>query len=326
MPVVLKSTYRPPPFFGNGHVQTLLPKLFRKVGEVDYRRERIATPDDDFIDLDWACRGAKRLVVVAHGLEGNSRRPYILGMVQAVQRDGWDAVAWNARGCSGEPNRTLRFTHSGASEDLDSVLTHILRNRAYEQIALVGFSLGGNVTLKYLGERGGQVDPRITRAVAFSVPCDLQSGSHQLARWRNQIYMRHFLGSLREKIRAKIPIADGKMDDRGYERLRTFRDFDDRYTAPLHGFTDAEDYWRQSSCLPFLKNISVPTLLINARNDPFLSERCFPMEEARMNPNLHLEIPASGGHVGFLTYNRSGEFWSETRAVEFLKSNGASPG
>jgi predicted alpha/beta-fold hydrolase len=132
--------------------------------------------------------------------------------------------------------------------------------------------------------------------------------------------MRHFLSSLREKIRAKMELSPGKIDDQDYERLRTFKDFDDRYTAPLHGFADAEDYWRQSSCAPFLENISIPTLLINARNDPFLADRCFPFEKARLNPNLHLETPNSGGHVGFITFNRGGEYWSESRAMEFLNS------
>jgi len=320
MPVIANSSYRPPLLLGNGHLQTIFPALFRKVAGVVYRRERIPTPDDDFLDLDWAATGSRRLAVIAHGLEGNSSRSYILGMVKALRTGGWDAVVWNARGCSGEPNRTLRFTHSGATEDLDTVLAHVLATRPHEQIALAGFSLGGNVTLKYLGERGSQLDPRIRKAVAFSVPCDLQSGSLRLAGRANQVYMRHFLSSLRGKIRAKMPRASGKIDDRNYERLRTFKDFDDRYTAPLHGFADAEDYWRQSSCAPFLINIPIPTLLINARNDPFLANRCFPVEEAGANPMLHLETPSSGGHVGFITFNKGGEYWSESRTVGFLNS------
>ena len=320
MPVVANSSYRPPLLLGNGHLQTIFPALFRKVAGVVYRRERIPTPDDDFLDLDWATTGSRRLAVIAHGLEGNSSRSYVLGMVRALQRKGWDSVVWNARGCSGEPNRTLRFTHSGATEDLDAVVRHVLATGPHEQIALVGFSLGGNVTLKYLGERGSQIDPRIRKAVAFSVPCDLQSGSIHLAGRANQIYMRHFLSSLRGKIQAKMPMAAGKIDDCNYERLRTFKDFDDRYTAPLHGFADAEDYWRQSSCAPFLRSISIPTLLINARNDPFLADRCFPQEEARANSNLYLETPRSGGHVGFINFNRGGEYWSESRAVGFLNS------
>ena len=285
---------------------------------VDYHRERIDTPDGDFLDLDWAKRCSPRVAVIAHGLEGNSKRHYILGMVHALTNRGWDAVAWNARGCSGEPNRVLRFTHSGATEDLQTVICHVASTGGYSQIALIGFSLGGNLTLKYLGERGCDLDPRIKAAVAISVPCDLQSSSIQLGRPVNRIYMRYFLTSLHGKIRAMMKLLPGRIDDRGYEHLRTFKDFDDRYTAPIHGFKDAEDYWRKCSCKPFLRHIGIPALLVNARNDPFLAEPCYPVEEAKENPNVYLEMPSSGGHVGFIGFNSDGEYWSETRAVPFL--------
>ena len=212
----------------------------------------------------------------------------------------------------------LRFTHSGATEDLQTVISHLAATRKYDEVALMGFSLGGNLTLKYLGERGLELDPRIKKAVAFSVPCDLQFGSLQLAGFTNQIYMRHFLYSLRQKIRAKMKVLPGKISDGNYDQLRSFKDFDDRYTAPIHGFANAEDYWRQCSCRPLLNKISIPTLLVNARNDPFLAEPCFPISEAESNSNLLLEMPASGGHVGFVTFNPQGEYWSESRAVSFL--------
>ncbi len=319
MPIVVHSSYVAPSLLANGHLQTLLPALFRKVDGVAYQRERIETPDGDFLDLDWVVKGSPRLAVIAHGLEGSSQRAYVRGMVKALASNGWDAVVWNARGCSGEPNRRLRFTHSGATEDLHTVLSHLTNTRPYEELALIGFSLGGNVTLKYIGERSRELHPGIRKAVTFSVPCDLRSGSLQLASLTNHIYMRHFLVSLRQKIRAKIKSMPGKIHDDNYSRLRTFKDFDDRYTAPIHGFADAEDYWRQCSCRPTLKNISIPTLLINARNDPFLAEPCYPIAEAEANPNLHLEMPASGGHVGFITFNPQGEYWSESRALAFLK-------
>ncbi|MBI3851723.1 MAG: alpha/beta fold hydrolase [Verrucomicrobia bacterium] len=318
MPIVAQSTYVPPPFLSNGHLQTLIPTLFRRVRGIVYQRERIVTPDGDFLDLDWAAKGSRRLAVIAHGLEGDSRRAYVLGMVSALVKSGWDAIVWNARGCSGEPNRQLRFTHSGATEDLETVVSHVISTRDHSEIALIGFSLGGNVTLKYLGERGKGVDSRIRKAVAFSVPCDLHAGSLKLAWPANQIYMRRFLLSLRQKIRAKMKMMPGKIDDRDYGQLRSFKDFDDRYTAPIHGFADAEDYWRKSGCKQFLKNVSIPTLLINARNDPFLAEPCYPVEVAAANPNLFLEMPASGGHVGFITFNHQGEYWSESRTVSFL--------
>jgi len=318
MPLIAESTYKCRFVLANGHVQTCLSSLFRRVNTKGYRRERIATPDNEFLDLDWAGIGTRRLAVLAHGLEGDSGRAYMLGMVNALTKRGWDAVAWNARGCSGEPNRALRFTHSGATEDLDTVISHIMSNYDYSEMALIGFSLGGNLTLKYVGERGTLLNSRIRAAVAFSVPCDLESGSAQLAKPMNQLYMRRFLALLHDKIRALMKVMPGKIDDRGYDQLRTFKDFDDRYTAPIHGFKDAEDYWRRCSCKPFLWNIQIPTLLINARNDPFLSDLCYPVKEAEENSYLYLEMPASGGHVGFISKNHDGEYWTETRAVEFL--------
>ena len=318
MPIVADSTYRAPWLLSNGHLQTLFPHLLRRVRGVRYDRERIETPDKDFLDLDWVRTGSRRLAVVAHGLEGDSTRHYMLGMVRALAKRGWDVVAWNARGCSGEPNRSPRFTHSGATEDLQTVLSRVLDTDAYSELALLGFSLGGNLTLKYLGERARLLDPRIKAAVAFSVPCDLRSGSIQLAKPINQVYMRRFLATLHDKIRSLMKLMPGKVDDHGYKNMRSFKDFDDRYTAPLHGFKDAEDYWRQCSCKPYLKDIHIPTLLVNARNDPFLADPCYPVEEARQNSNVHLEMPRSGGHVGFVSFNHGGEYWSETRAGSFL--------
>src|SRR5439155_743102 len=204
MPVIAHSTYVAPRLLSNGHVQTFLPTLIRRVRALPYQRERISTPDGDFLDLDWAKTGSRQLAVLAHGLEGDSKAHYMLAMVKALAKRGWDAVAWNARGCSGEPNRVLRFTHSGATEDLQTVISHVLSASNYSQIALIGFSLGGNLTLKYVGERGRELDPRIKAAVAFSVPCDLQSGSRKLAEPANRIYMRRFLVTLHDRIRAMM--------------------------------------------------------------------------------------------------------------------------
>ncbi len=281
-----------------------------------YERERIETPDGDFLDLDWARVGADRVVVISHGLEGSTDRAYVRGMARALNRHAWDALAWNLRGCSGEPNRLLRLYHSGATEDLDAVVQHALRH--YDHVALVGFSLGGNMTLKYLGERGDAVDARVRRAVAFSVPVDLAASSVRLGAWENGLYMRYFLRSLRRKVRAKASRFPGEIDAAGLRRIRDFRGFDDRYTAPLHGFEDAEDYWRRSSSRPFLSAIRTPTLLVNAADDPFLAPACYPIDIARESERLRLEIPAHGGHVGFVCFGEDGAFWSERRAAEFL--------
>ncbi len=318
MPLIAPSTYRPPLLFGNGHLQTIYPSLFRRVNGVRYRRERIYTPDDDFLDLDWSRVGSDKLAIISHGLEGNSHRAYVLGMVRAVNRAGWDALAWNYRGCSGEPNRLLRSYHSGATEDLHTVVEHARSLKLYREIALIGFSLGGNLTLKYGGERGEDIPPEVTRLVAISTPCDLASSARKMARPENRIYMIRFMRMLREKIRQKKQLMPGLISDEDFDKIRTFEDFDSRYTAPLHGFADAEDYWQKCSSRQFIPGITVPTLLINARNDPFLAPECYPIPEAEQHPLFFLEMPESGGHVGFISFNSGGIYWSERRTVAFL--------
>ena len=320
MPIIACSSYHPPWVLRNGHVQSILPVLCRRVTGVTYQRQRIATPDGDFLDLDFSPVGADRLAIVSHGLEGSSERAYVLGMVRVLNRSGWDALAWNFRGCSGEPNLQLRFYHSGDTEDLDTVVSHVLADSRYSLVALIGFSLGGNITLKYLGERGAAVDPRIRAAVAFSVPCDLTSSAVAMSRACNTIYMKRFLRMLHVKIRWKMQQFPGVIDDHQYQYVRTFHQFDERYIAPLHGFLSAEDYYQKASSLPFLAGVSVPTLLVNAADDPFLAPACYPLQPARNNRHLFLEIPPFGGHVGFMRWSEDGDYWSEKRAMQFLMS------
>jgi predicted alpha/beta-fold hydrolase len=319
MPVIPHSTYRAPFLFNNGHLQTVYPSYTRNFEDCLYQRERILTPDDDFLDLDWARSGTDRLAILSHGLEGNSRRPYMMGMAIMLKRNGWDALAWNYRSCSGEINRRLRMYHNGSIDDLDVVVQHASRNGAYQTIALVGFSLGGNLTLVYLGSKGGALDARIRKAVTFSVPCDLAAGARELAKAGNWLYMRQFLVSLHEKIRRKKEIMPGAIDDEGYGRIRNFKDFDDRYTAPIHGFKNAEDYWTRCSSGQFIPEIRIPTLIVNALDDPFLAGGCYPVPQAQSSSCVHLEMPASGGHVGFVQFNRDKSYWSERRAIEFLE-------
>ena len=317
MPVIHPSSYRPPLFFRNGHLLTIYPNLFRLVRGVTYLRQRVTTPDDDFLDLDWSTVGAARVAVVAHGLEGNSTRPYILGMVRTLNRHGWDAVVWNFRSCSGEPNRKLRFYHSGDTQDLQTVLTHVLKKNGYQKAALIGFSLGGNVILKYLGEQTQPINAAIGAAVVFSVPCDLAASAMKMARPENAVYMERFMRLLHEKVLAKMQMFPGEIADH-FSRMRTFEDFDEYYTAPLHGFRSAADYWEKASSKPLLAQIAVPTLLVNALDDPFLAPPCYPRQEALVSPHLFLETPKSGGHVGFVSFRSGGEYWSESRAIEFL--------
>ena len=318
MPIIPHSFYRPPFLFRNGHLQTVYPSIARTLSPDLYRRERIATPDDDFLDLDWARIGSDKFAVLSHGLEGNTHRHYMVGMARMLNRRGWDVLAWNYRACSGEMNRQLRMYHNGCTDDLDCVVRHALGDDKYEQISLVGFSLGGNLTLLYLGRKEGRPDERIKNAVVFSVPCDLQAGAMELARAKNCLYMKQFLVSLHEKIRKKMEQMPGRLDDRGYWRITDFKGFDDRYTAPINGFRDAEDYWFQCSSGRLLSAIAVPTLIVNSLDDPFLAGGCYPIAQAEASPFVHLEMPAAGGHLGFVSFNGDGSYLSEQRTVAFL--------
>jgi predicted alpha/beta-fold hydrolase len=314
MPLIA-SNYRAPLGLRGGHFSTIYPTLFRRVGTPAIEPERLELPDGDFLDLDWSCTGSSRLAIIGHGLEGESTAKYIRGMSLALQKRGWDTLAWNCRGCSGEPNRLLRSYHSGVSDDLGHVVDHAAES-GYAEIALVGFSLGGNIVLKYLGEQGSNLHPEVKAGVAFSVPCDLTSSSLRLGERDNKIYMSRFMDGLKEKVLSKNDSFPGEIDLTGIEKIKTFAEFDDRFTAPLNGFTDARDYWTRASSKPHLPAITVPTLMIQALNDPFLPEPCFPHEIADQSDHLYLETPSHGGHVGFVSLGS--EYWSETRCAEFL--------
>jgi predicted alpha/beta-fold hydrolase len=318
MPLIEISSYRAPNCLPGGHLQTIYPALFRRVRAVASQEERLELPDGDFVDLEWSVQGRPRLAILSHGLEADSQTEYIQGMAAALIRRGWDVLAWNFRGCSHEPNRLLRMYHSGATEDLHAVVSHALAKHAAPSNDLFGFSIGVTLTLKYLGEHPTELSPRLHRAVAFSVPCDLACASRQLALRSNWLYMERFMRAMRAKIREKQRRFPDQLDLTGLQHIRTFEQFDDRFTAPIHGFRDAADYWARNSCRPFLTAIRVPALLVNAQNDPFLGPSCYPRQEAEASEFFHFESPASGGHVGFPTCQNGREAWAETRALQFL--------
>ncbi len=319
MPLI-NSHYHPPAWTPGKHIQTIVPTLFRKIDCIDYKRERIATPDQDFLDLDWSCCGSSRLVILSHGLEGHSRQQYILGMVRALNANGWDALSWNFRSCSGELNNKVRFYHAGSTEDLDWVVQHALKTGQYKEVVLLGFSLGGSITLKLLGEWGKSAPVEISRGIAFSVPCDLRSCIEKLSSGFNRlIYLRRFMIVLKGKIALKIQQFPDLLSHIDLDQIQGFEDFDNIFTAPLCGFKDAFDYYETCSCKMKIPEIRVPTLLINAKNDPFLHENCHPIKECKQSQWVHLEQPNYGGHVGFLKNRVNGTYWSEQRALEFLK-------
>ena len=317
-------TYNPPLLLRGAHSSTIYPSLFRKIDSFCYQRERIDTFDGDFLDLDWACIGSSRLVIISHGLEGSSHRAYVTGMARAMNRAGFDVLAWNFRSCSGEPNRLLRSYHNGVTEDLAWVIRHAEETARYQAIDLIGFSLGGNLTLNYLGRE--VVAASVRKAVVFSVPCDLKGSAIMLSKPSNIIYMKRFLRELHQKIRAKMEMMPHLINDDGYDKIKDFKTFDDRYTAPIHGFRDAEDYWHQCSSKPILNEIAISTLIVNAANDPFLSSACYPVNQAEQSRYLTLEIPKHGGHVGFSEKNREDLYWSEKRAVQWLTNGRATQG
>ena len=313
--------YKAPLLLRSGHLQTVWASQIRRVEPPPYSRERIDLPDGDFLDLDWLRADeqarAARAVVISHGLEGDAYRPYVRGMVRAFARRGVDALAWNYRGCSGEPNRLVQAYHSGSTGDLAAVVDYAL-GLGYERVDLVGFSLGGNITLRYLGEGGSELDERVGRAAAFSVPVDLASSSRYLNRPAAAPYMRYFLGKLARKVEEKAELFPEQVSVEGLREMRSFAEFDDRYTAPWHGFRDAEHYWAESSALPVLRDIDRRTLLVNAADDPLLPQSCYPVYETGMNPKVRLEIPKWGGHVGFVEFREDGLYWSERRALSFV--------
>lgn len=309
--------YSPPGILFNGHIETIYPALFRRVRLQPYQRERITTPDNDFLDLDWLTQGAEKLVIISHGLEGNTTRAYVKGMARALFQGGFDVLAWNYRGCSGEMNRQLRFYHSGATDDLDVVVKHAA-SRHYKTISLVGFSLGGNLTLKYLGE--SRVRPGLAKAIVFSVPLDLHTSCLKLSKPANRVYAKRFLVSLKEKVKRKSKLMP-ELSAKGLEKIKTLIEFDDAITAPLHGFESALDYYTKSSSINAVANIEIPACIINAANDPFLSPECFPVDLVRNHPVVQLVAPQRGGHVGFAEFGTKGIYWSERQALAYLRDD-----
>ncbi|WP_192085230.1 YheT family hydrolase [Algoriphagus sp. Y33] len=317
MPLVENITYTRPKWLFNGHLETIYPSLFRKVVAPNPVKERISTSDGDFLDLDWYRQNKSKLVIISHGLEGSSTRAYMLGMVNKFLKEGYDVLTWNFRSCSNEMNKQVIFYHSGATYDLDLVVKHSYGS--YEEINLVGFSLGGNLTLKYLGEKGNSL-PKIHKGVAISVPLHLASSSKKISETSNTLYSQRFLRSLKKKVLDKSAVHPGQIPLEMMKNIKTLADFDDLFTGPLHGFADAEEYYEVNSSLYFLDQVKVPSLVLNALNDPFLSDKCFPKTLAKSLDMVYFEFPNHGGHVGFSPATHEKTYYSEQRAVEFIST------
>jgi predicted alpha/beta-fold hydrolase len=308
--------YSSPWWLPGGHLQTIYASL-RPPPRVRLERERWETPDRDFIDADFAGDpAAARRLVVFHGLEGSSDSHYARAIAAHFAAQGWRVAIVHFRGCSGEPNRTPRAYHSGDTEEVDWVLRRLASPGG---LHAVGISLGGNALLKWLGERGEAAQGLVQRAAAVSAPIDLAAAGRTLDRGLNRLlYTRHFLSTLKPKSLAKLEVFPGLFDAATVRRARTFREFDHVVTAPLHGFRDVDHYWSAAASGPYLEHIRVPTLLLNARNDPFLPEHALLAAARKAAPCVLLEFPRTGGHAGFLAGPFPGRPWLPQRLMEFL--------
>ncbi len=317
---ILDSSYCPSFFFKNGHFATIYPNFFRAVKNVVQQRERVELPDDDFIAVDWSFGStikSEKLAVIVHGLEGNAQRQYMLGLTAHLTTNGWDVAGVNLRNCSGTPNRQYRSYTAGVTEDLDAVISHIIAKYAYATLGLCGFSLGGNLVLKYLGEQR-KLPKSIKVGAAISAPCDLYDSLQALNAAKNSIYSKRFLKHLKAKLYEKQLAFPERLSIADIDGCRSLIAVDDLYTSKAHGYTDAMAYYKACSSKQFLTRIEVPTLLVNAANDSFLGSKCYPVVEAKNNSNLHLEIPKYGGHVGF--YLPNNVYYHEQRILDFLEA------
>ncbi|TCJ12337.1 alpha/beta fold hydrolase [Parasulfuritortus cantonensis] len=318
--------YRAPAWLPGGDLQTIWAVAVPRP-PVAYRRERWELPDGDFIDLDWLDGPAGApLVVLFHGLEGSSDSHYARFLMAALAGRGWRGVVAHFRGCSGEVNRLARAYHSGDSAEIERILTRLHADAAGAPLHAVGVSLGGNALLKWLGERGADAARWLGRAAAVSAPLDLPAAGATLDRGFGRVYGLRFLGTLKEKARAKLGRHPLPYDRAALARVNTLHAFDSVVTAPLHGFRDADDYWTRCASKPYLKGIGLPTLVLNARNDPFMPAASLPGADA-VAACVTLDFPDQGGHVGFLSGPPPGnQDWLTGRLLAFLGADaGAGP-
>jgi predicted alpha/beta-fold hydrolase len=309
----MKPTFKPAWWLPGPHLQTMWSVLFRKkLNAIWLKRERIELPDGDFVDLDWGKKPTGPIVMILHGLEGSSNSLYSQGLAQALEQSGWRVVVMNFRSCSGEINRLPRLYHSGDTADVATIVKILQQREPTTRMAMVGFSIGGNVLLKWLGETGSN-NPLVA-AVAISVPFELEKSVRRLEQGFSKIYQWHLLRFL------KIKLAK-KNQPPALQNFTTIYDFDDQVTAPLHGFSNAKDYYQQSSCRKFLANITVPTLLLHAKDDPFMPPEVIP-QISELSASTHLEVTPNGGHVGFISGNIPffPTYWLELRIPVFLQN------
>ncbi len=324
------SSFNPSWWCRGAHAQTIAGALFRPTPRLKLNRRRFETPDGDFLDVDFLVadslngKSQAPLVLILHGLEGSSKASYVLALLAALQKRGLAGAAVNMRMCSGEANRLKQTYHSGKTEDLDFLIRECLKEFPGREMYLAGYSIGGNIVLKWLGENGFEARGKVQRAAVVSVPYDLTRAVEAMDRGFNrEVYTQGLLGRLKKKVEAKQKAFPDALAYGGLKGCRTFRVFDGLVTAPLNGFRNADEYWEKTSCQFFLKNVKIPTLLIHAEDDPFFPGSLIPRDEIEKSGFIKTLFVPCGGHIGFV----SGAWpwqqvpWLEERILEFLIKN-----
>ena len=319
---VFTSDFLPTIPFRNSHFNTMYRPLFMK-DVATFSRKRITTWDFDFIDLDFSLVGSETLVLLIHGLEGSSESKYMTSTTNHLNERGLDIVCFNLRSCSGEDNLLLSTYHSGKTEDVNFVVNHLLNHYDYKNIVIIGFSLGGNLTLKYLGEKNDKISPIIKGGIAVSVPIDIASAEKEMDKLKNKLYLEVFFKTMKTKVLEKVyKFPEFQLDKEKLFKATKFKHLEHLYTVPVFGFESPEDYWKKASSKPLIPLIKKPTLLINAKDDTFLSKECYPIDEAQNSEFFFLEMPNYGGHVGFMSSFKPKEnTWLEKRIIRFIKEN-----
>lgn len=320
MPIITPK-YTPPKFFKNPYLQTLYSVYLRQAPIINYKREKILTPDKDFLYLDWLPQNPKRLAILTHGLTGDSQTRYMRGMAQTFAENNWSVLAWNMRGRGGQTsNWNHKNFHLGFTDDIRFIIDEAIK-RGYEDVFLIGFSMGANIQLKYLGEEKHNIKRQIKGSIAVSAPIELVSCGEKIDHPSHKFFSIPLLKQMIGTISSKLSILSKHIDIDRLLQVRSWKEFDEIYTTPIFGFDSVLDYRQKASSCHDLKHIQIPTLLLNAKDDPMLSEECFPENDLLKNhPFLFGEFPQYGGHLGFVNFDKNGKLWSEERCLEFAES------
>lgn len=317
MPFLRHSSYKKAPFGQfDGNLQTILPS-FRKVLGVHYERERIETFDKDFLDLDWIDKKSRKLIVLTHGLEGDSGRPYMRGMAKMFSNKGFDVLSWNCRSCSGEMNRTFRLYNHGEIGDIETVVNYALKKKNYDEIVLIGFSMGGNVSLKFAAV---SQHPSVKKVIAFSSPLEMRTSTAILDYPSRFLYQARFKKGILPKVKKKAEMFPDRLSMAEVEAAKSWEAQQELFFVRINGYANIDDFYERGSAVNFIPKLKIPTLIVQAQNDPMLTTECSPIQLAENHRFIHLETPKIGGHCGFMLPNDKEHTWSEYRSWEFVSS------